>query len=135
VLAAAATNLSAGWLRGASGPADCSCTAIFCPSLTFHNTYLFVRSLKHFGILVGFCKIAKQAMSLGSQETMQNHTRNLSASLKRVLTVPAAIQMGGLIYGRRKTDLALAEMETNLTTCPSSYNKEILFHFSFSSSF
>lgn len=53
-------------------------------------------------------------MSPDSQETIQNHTRNLSASLKCVLTVPAFIGMGELIQIKRKTDLALAEMKTNL---------------------
>lgn len=73
VLAAATSHFKAGLLRGAGRGADPGSATILCPSLTFHTTYLFIRALKHFGILVGFCKIAKQEMSPDSQETIQNH--------------------------------------------------------------
>lgn len=71
-------------------------------------------------MLVGFCKIAKQEMAPDSQETIQNHSRNLSARLKRVLTVLVAIGMGELIQPKQKTDLALAAMKTKIKTCLSS---------------
>lgn len=82
---------------------------------------------------MGFCEAAKQEMSPDSQEILQNHTRNLSGSLRCVLTVPASVGMGEQTHNKIKNDLASAEMKTNLKSCLSSFNEQRAFHFSFSS--
>lgn len=84
-----------------------------CPWVTSPCADLFVRAPST-QALVGFCKAAKQEMSPDSQETLQNHTRNLSGSLRCVLTVPASVRMGELTHIKIKNDLASAEMKTNI---------------------